>query len=201
MKKLLIFLATMLMFASCEKTKEQEKEEPTVNYVELQDGFMAYDGVDEGSGYYRTNIMMSTKKMSDPNTDGYTDVLIYLYTKFPLKRIDEHYREVPIGEFTPFYTDGSGVGLTEMMFKVGMHFTDEEGDANLSGSGVIIYDKDDNAEFFAADDTEKTKVSVVLNADGSHTVYASIFDKTLNKEFYFKFTDTKKVFSLDQGNN
>lgn len=103
------------------------EEDVMADALILTDGFMAYDGLDEASGMYRTNIMLSSETM-ESETYPYYDVLIYIYTRNPLERIDEHYREVPFGEVTPFYTNGQG--LTDMMYYIGKHVTDQYGDPN-----------------------------------------------------------------------
>ena len=56
--------------------------------VIMADGFMGYDGLDAASGRYRLNIMMSTEKMGE-HTGNYYDVIIYVYLKYDLERIDD----------------------------------------------------------------------------------------------------------------
>lgn len=161
--------------------------------VIMADGFMGYDGLDAASGRYRLNIMMSTEKMGE-HTGNYYDVIIYVYLKYDLERIDDMTREVPFGKITPFYTDGQQLG--DMVYYIGKHFSDNEGE-NAQGTAVFKYDNDVTTEIIVADDTENTSLEIVDNGDGTYTVKGIIADLN-GKSFKFKFTDDKAVFSLDQ---
>ena len=154
------------------------EEDVTADALVLADGFMAYDGLDEASGMYRTNIMMCSQEMGSDNYPYY-DVLIYLYTAAPLERVDANYRKVPFGEATPFYTNGQG--LTDMMYYIG-----------------VYYDENGGTEFFVADDTDNTRISIADNGDGTYTISGTLVDKTMDEELKFVYTDDKLVFSIDQ---
>lgn len=171
------------------------EEDVTADALVLADGFMAYDGLDEASGMYRTNIMMCSQEMGSDNYPYY-DVLIYVYTAEPLERADEMYRQVPFGDITPFYTNGQG--LTDMMYYIGQHVTDQYGEPNMSGSGWVYYDENGGTEFFVADDTDNTRISIADNGDGTYTVSGTLVDKTMGEELKFVYTDDKLVFSIDQ---
>ena len=171
------------------------EEDVTADALVLADGFMAYDGLDEASGMYRTNIMMCSQEMGSDNYPYY-DVLIYLYTAAPLERVDANYRKVPFGEATPFYTNGQG--LTDMMYYIGQHVTDQYGEPNMSGSGWVYYDENGGTEFFVADDTDNTRISIADNGDGTYTISGTLVDKTMGEELKFVYTDDKLVFSIDQ---
>lgn len=173
------------------------KTEVMADALVLADGFMAYDGFDEASGMYRTNIMMCSETMGSDKLPYY-DVLIYVYTAEPLERVDELYRKVPFGDVTPFYTNGQG--LTDMMYYIGQHVTDEYGEPNMSGSGWVYYDENGGTEFFVADDTDNTRISIADNGDGTYTISGVLVDKTLGEELKFVYTDDKLVFSIDQTN-
>lgn len=164
--------------------------------IVMADGFMAYDGLDSASGMYRLNIMMSSKSMSDSSIDEYDDVVLYVYLKNELERIDDRTRKVPFGKITPFYTDGSELG--DMVYYIGKHFTDQDGSENAQGTAVF-HNKDGKiASTTVADDTDKSSFEIVDNGDGSYTVKGIYVDKTLGKTYKFKYTDDKAVFSLDQ---
>lgn len=161
------------------------------------DGFMAYDGFDSASGMYRLNIMMSSKSMSGTADGPYEDILLFVYLKNELKRIDEHYREVPFGKITPFYTDGTQLG--DMVYYVGKHFNDPDGTPNAQGTAVFCCDSKGVAQdIIVADDTENSYFEIVDNGDGTYTVKGMYSDRTNGKTYKFKYTDDKKVFSIDQ---
>lgn len=171
------------------------EEDILADAVELTDGFLAYDGIDEASGMYRTNIMLCSEAMGS-GTLPYYDVLIYVYTSFPLERIDQNYREIPFGDITPFYTNGQG--LTDMMYYIGKHVTDQYGEPNCQGTAWLYYKEDGTTDIFVADDTDNTHISISDNGDGSYTISGTLVDMTRGKELKFVFTDDKPVFSIDQ---
>ena len=171
------------------------EEDVMADALILTDGFMAYDGLDEASGMYRTNIMLSSEAMGS-ETYPYYDVLIYIYTRNPLERVDEHYREVPFGEVTPFYTNGQG--LTDMMYYIGKHVTVQYGEPNYQGTAWIYYDENGDSDFFVADDTDNTRISITDNGDGTYTISGVLVDMTKNEELKFSYTDDKLVYSIDQ---
>lgn len=163
--------------------------------VEVADGFMAYDGLDSASGRYRLNIMMSTKSMSG-DAQEYDDILVYVYLKYELERIDANTRTVPFGKITPFYTDGTAEG--DMLYYIGERFTDSDGTPNASGTSIFRYKDGKVVDVLVADDTEKSSFEIVDNGDGSYTVKGCIADKTKGESYSFRYVDDKAVFSLDQ---
>ena len=126
----------------------------------------------------------------------YQDVLIYVSPAEPLEKVDDYYRAVPFGDVTPFYTNGQG--LTDMMYYIGRHVTDSEGEPNMSGSGWVYYDENGGVEYYVADDTDNTRISIADNGDGTYTVSGTLVDKTMGEELKFVYTDDKLVFSIDQ---
>lgn len=163
--------------------------------LEMADGFMAYDGLDSASGRYRLSVMMSTKSMSNSEED-YDDVVLYIYLKSDLERIDAYTRKVPFGNITPFYEDGSTLG--DMVYYIGKHFTDEDGNPNAAGTAVFKYKGGKVSDILVADDTENSNFAIIDNGDGSYTVKGKIVDKEKGESYSFKYVDDKAVFSLDQ---
>lgn len=68
----------------------------------------------------------------------------------------------------------------------------------MSGSGWVYYDENGGTEFFVADDTDNTRISIADNGDGTYTVSGTLVDKTMGEELKFVYTDDKLVFSIDQ---
>lgn len=214
MKKILMLFAACSLFFACNDDKDDNAggnggggngggTGETYDFdIKAEDGFFAYDGLDEASGHYRTSVMLSSKSMSEENTDGYTDILIYIYTSFEPEIVSQTggytFRKFFTGAITPFYTTGSG--LTDQMWYIGKHFTDEEGE-NVQGCGWFTYDKDGNTTAcYAADDTEKTTCEIVENEDGTHTIKGVMYDKTLGKTLRYEYTtDDPGIFSPNFG--
>lgn len=163
--------------------------------VEMADGFMAYDGFDSASGRFRLTVMLSTKSMGDDSAEEYIDIMIPIYLKYELERIDQHTRVVPFGKVMPFYTDGTATA--DMLYYIGKSFVDQDGGENAQGFSAFVYEGNKVSSTIVADDTDNTEVEIVDNGDGSYTVRGKIVDLR-GKEYSFRFTDDKAVFSLDQ---
>ena len=165
--------------------------------LEIKDGFLAYDGLDSASGYYRLNVMLSTKKMSDDASE-YTDITIWVYCKNPLEASENNprLRVVPTGNITPFYTNGQG--LTDMMYYIGKH-VNVDGEPNASGTALYMTKSDGSVDIYVADDTDNSKFEIKNNGDGTFTVTGVIADKTKGKSMFFTFTKEGEVFDLTWG--
>lgn len=161
--------------------------------LELVDGFMMYDDLDEATGLYRTNLMMSTKKMSqDGNGIEYKDVLIWLLTQEPLVKLTEQSYQLPFGKVAPL--EGSYDTWKPLMYYVGKHVKGSDGKPNFQGTAWINFDKNKNEDYFVADDTKATSIEIVDNKDGSYTISGKLVDKTRGEELTFTYTDSKPVF-------
>lgn len=164
-------------------------------YVQMADGFMAYDGFDSSSGRFRLTIMLSTRNMGDESSDGYVDIMLPVYLKYELDKLDNYTRAVPFGKILPFYTDGTATA--DMLYYIGKSFIDEDGIENASGFSAFVYENGKLVSTTAADDTDRSEAEIIDNGNGSYTVKGTIAD-TRGREYKFKFTDTKMVFSIDQ---
>ncbi len=161
----------------------------------LKDGFLKYDELDEASGYYRTNIILSSDVMKENGSNGQIDVLIWLYTSYPLEKGQEKNRfNIPFGVATPFFTNG--VGLTDMMYYIGKHKKEANGEPNFEGTAWVEIDDKGKDTYFVADDTKNTKIEVKDNKDGSYTIHGVLVDQTKNTELKFTYTDNKAVFGI-----
>ena len=179
------------IFVEDAEFRTQEEE-----VVTLADGFMAFDGLDDGSGMYRLNIMLSSKGMGDDAGEGYYDVVIFAFLESQPKIIDEHSMEVPYGVITPFYTNGQN--LSPMMYYIGAHFKDEDGE-NARGTAAFHYNAQGQVdEMIVADDTENSRFEILDNGDSTYTVKGKIVDKTLGKSYAFQYVDSKPVFIINQ---
>ncbi len=164
----------------------------TEDVMVMQDGFLAADGLDEASGRYRLTIMLCSQKIGS-QTFPYYDVMLYLYLKEPMTPIDEHRQQVPFGRVTPFFVDGQMLG--DMVYYIGKHKMDG-GEESFEGTAWAYNKSETDAEFFVANDLERTEIYIDDNGDGSYTVRGTLYDKDLNKEMKFKYVDTKPVYVL-----
>lgn len=160
--------------------------------MEMKDGFLVSDGLDEASGYYRMNIMMSDQKMGS-QTYPYYDVMVYVYLKQPLTPVegDKRRAEVPFGEVTPFYTDGTPTG--DMIYYIGRHKQDENGDPSFEGTAWVKWNSENDAEYFVASDVAKTKIQIEDKGNGNYEIHGTLVDSDKNTELAFSFKDSKKV--------
>lgn len=159
----------------------------------MKDGFLASDGIDEASGRYRLTIALSDQKMG-AQTYPYYDVMIYVYLKYPMEKIDQHRMKVPFGKVTPFFTNGEPLG--DMVYYVGKHRVGEDGAPAFEGTAWIHNKSKEDAEFFVASDVQKTSISIDDLGNGKYKVHGTLYDAELNKALNFSFTDSKPVFIL-----
>lgn len=165
---------------------------PVEQVMVMKDGFMASDGLDEASGRYRLTIALCDQKIGE-QTFPYTDVLIYVYMKEPLKKLDEHHLAVPFGRITPFHTDGQPIG--DMVYYIGQHHTTSEGDS-FEGTAWVYNESKEKAQYFVASDLDKTDIRIDDLGNGSYEVHGTLYDKELNKELKFSYKDSKPVYAL-----
>lgn len=167
-------------------------EEPS-KILALKDGFAQYDDLDEATGTYRTNFIMSDKKMSEGNKEGYIDVLVWMHTQNPLEKSKQGTYNLPYGILSPMVPDFNQ--WKPMMYYIGKHIKGNDGKPNFQGTTWIVYDKDNKEEYFVADDVVNTKIEIVKNDDASYTIFGKLVDKTKGKELEFTFTDSKPIFA------
>lgn len=160
--------------------------------LEMVDGFMMYDGVDQTTGLYRINLIMSTKMM-DQSANGtpYKDVLVWLYTTDPLVKVNDKFYNVPFGKAFALEQQDSWKPL---MYQVGKHVTGSDGEPNFQGTAWIDFDQNGQQQIFVADNTSLTSIEIIDNKDGSYTVEGKLVDKEFEQELTFTFTDDKGVF-------
>ncbi len=176
MKKIFILLLASLALASCEKTHEVEPAKPWEPvYTHFPDGFVALDGLDEGTGRYRINVFPSSQPIGDA-VGAYTDIVLFLYTT-----AEPTETTMPVGEAQPYSMTGANLSC-DILYNPGRHFTDAEGYENMAGSGWWNYDEEHNVESMRAAHL------------GTQTIS---FDKE-NSEYHFKGTmiDTLNVDTL-----
>lgn len=161
----------------------------------LKDGFLKYDELDDASGYYRTNIILSSDVMKENGSKGQIDILLWVYTSYPLdKAKDKNRFKVPFGVVTPFFTNGTG--LTDMMYYIGKHKKDANGEANFEGTAWVDIDDKGKEAYFVADDTKNTRIEIKDNKDGTYTIFGVLVDQTKKSELKFTYTDNKDVFGI-----
>lgn len=192
-----LVLMTSLFTVSCGDDDEDMPVDPTPapqeNVMVMKDGFLASDGYDEASGRYRLTIALCDQKMG-AQTYPYHDVMIYVYLKYPMEKIDEHRMKVPFGKVTPFFTNGEPLG--DMAYYIGKHKLGENGAPSFEGTAWILNKSEQDAEFFVASDMQKTSISIDDLGNGKYKVHGTLYDAELDKALNFSFTDSKPVYIL-----
>lgn len=193
MKRILMFAALALLCAACSDDKSQTPNKTpggeTDETVVMTAAYPFYDAYDDSSGRYRLSIPLCTK--SNRETPPFTDLMLYIYMKTePSKPL-----KLPVGTVTPFYTDGRE--LPELVYYIGEHYVDEEGQANARGTSWFTY-TDSTQNYSAVNCAEQGSFLIAYDAaTASYTISGTLTDRTTGRALKFIYTGNPKIFDTE----
>lgn len=193
MKRILILAAFAMLWAACDDDSSQTPDKTPGNGTDeelvMTSAYPFYDAYDDSSGRYRLSIPLCTKPNRE--TPPFTDLLLHIYLKTePSKPL-----KLPVGTVTPFYTDGRE--LPELVFYIGAHFVDEEGQANARGTSWFTY-TDSTEKYSEVNCAEQGSFEIAYDAAAaSYTISGTLTDRTKARTLEFTYTGNPKIFDTE----
>ena len=199
MKKIFLLMTVAFFAFACTDKNGTGNDENEFDGVVMADGFYFYDGFDNSSGRHRISIITCTQKIGAQEGE-YTDLMLWVYSESEPEikpgGSNDRIKLLPTGPVSPFFTDGRP--LPPLVYYIGAHRVDEQGEQNVIGSGWITYNADRTIKEIGV--CEKGEHNITFDETTKmYTITGEMIDETIGKVYKYKYSSDKDLVEMLQG--